>query len=915
MFDFEIAFLLYKMSRILEIFENNKYKSRAFFIAGMAVDAYNVYFQKLYSEDKIKSIEGIGDSSSRIIKEIIETGKCKQLLELEKQYDIIDYSLILTHGIGSKTIRNLFSHGIKTIEQLKTAVNSDSISTLDLKKSESDVLFNFVRNYDKIAGRYLFSYIYCLRKELLDLLNENLDNLVATEIECAWEDKPRAIHITCKKGTQNTVSKLLSTSNRYSNVLQQSKNLLCCNTSFGIPVEITFSDVFAEKKPFPCILQGDLHMHTKWSDGKHSIADMADEAMNLGRKYIGITDHSYALKIARGMSEIDSLKQVEEIVTLRQKGIKVLSGIEVEILKDGSLDFSDAVLNKFDYVLAGIHTHLNQTAGELEARLEKALSNPYVNILAHPTGKLLGRPGVMFSSRAPLAIPFKNILEICEKNNVVVELNCFPERFDIGVEYFNDILESNVLVSVGTDAHSAAHLNCLNYAEEMLAKYPKLKKRIINTYSVNTLKEFFKNQRTIINKDDYSSASSRTLDFHYYFGNNPKIIAGKDVVIGIDLTGNEIKPSGWATLIGETTCTKPICSDDELIAESLKYNPKVISIDSPLSYPAGRCCTDPNCECKKHGITRYCERLLSSFGIGVYPCLIPSMENLTNRGISLAKKFRDLGMTVIESYPGVAQDILSIRRKQNGIEHLKNSYKNFGIRGDYLTLPKVSHDELDAIASALVGLFYINDQYIALGNEQENYLIVPSIAPKQDKTIVIGLTGEIGVGKTTLAEYLRFTHGFQSLRYSSIIQKLYACDNSRETLQKIGREISKDSVKQKQLSLEIIKRIEAQPNRNFVIDGLRHQEDFDMLNEHFGERFMLLYIQASFNNMLKRYGKCNHAEIGREAFQRIINDQSEKDIIKFMMHCYTQDNVINNNKTYKEYFESVELKLRGILCQ
>ena len=355
-------------------------------------------------------------------------------------------------------------------------------------------------------------------------------------------------------------------------------------------------------------------------------------------------------------------------------------------------------------------------------------------------------------------------------------------------------------------------------------------------------------------------------------------------------------------------------TDEELIEESLKYNPRIVSIDSPLSYPAGRDCTDPSCECRKYGITRYCERLLSSFGIGVYPCLIPSMEKLTSRGISLAKKFRDLGIEVIESYPGVAQDILSIRRKQNGLDHLKNSYKNFGITGDYFSAKKISHDELDAISSALVGFFYLNGQYVALGNREEDYLIVPSVAPAPQIQIVIGLTGEIGTGKTTLAEYLRFKHGFESLRYSQIIQRLYSCGDSRSTLQSVGSGIAKNPESQRRLSLEIIKEIENHPDKNYVVDGLRHRIDFDTLSEHFGDRFTLFAIESTFSNKFRRYNKRSTEPVSQEQFRAILSNEAEQDIMLLTMLCYTDQHIITNNKTFKDYFASVELKLRELSC-
>ncbi len=918
MFDFEIAFYLYKISRLLEIFEENKYRSEAYFKAAMAVDSYSTFITEIYRNEGLKSIEGIGDSSARIIKDIIANGRCSELEELETAYNVKDYSLILSHGLGTKTIRKLFYYDIRTVSQLRNALSSDK-DTLDLGKSEREKIHQFLRNYDEAYGLYLYSYAHCLQNELLELLNKGNDIKIASTISNDWHDKVSCITIICNVASFSRVKKLLLASHRYKDFLSSENEEIKCVTAFGIPVTIHFTyAVIADSSIHP-VLNGDLHMHTKWSDGKHSIEEMSEQAKKLGRKYIGISDHSYSLKVARGISEVDALQQIDEIHALKLKGIKVLSSIEVEILKDGTLDFPDATLSKFDYVIAGIHTYLQQSESEMQARIEKALSNPYVNIFAHPTGRLLGRPGVLFSDREACSVPFETILEICKKNNVVLELNCFPERFDIGVEHFEAVIKSGAYVSVGSDSHSAAHLNCLEYAEIMLARYPRLKRKVINTYSYNKLINFFAAQRQNVMSEsdaDLCHCSSERFDFNYYFGKHAGIITGKDTVVGIDLTGSEAKPSGWAVLIGNYAITKAIRTDEELISESLKYNPKVISIDSPLSYPAGRDCTDPNCNCKKYGITRYCERLLSSFGIGVYPCLIPSMEKLTNRGIALAKKFRDLGVEVIESYPGVAQDILSIRRKQNGLEHLKNSYKNFGITGEYYyTTAKITHDELDAISSALVGLFYINDQFVALGNEKENYLIVPSVAAAPTNRIVIGLTGEICTGKTSLSEYLRFRHGFKSLRYSQIIRNLYSCDDSRATMQEIGVEISKDPQKQKQLSLEIIKEIDAHPDQNYVVDGLRHQIDYDTLSEHFGKSFTLLQTQSTFNNMFHRYNKRSIEKVSKEQFLDIINNDAEKDIMSLSMICYTDNNVITNNKTYKGFFETCELKLKELLCQ
>ena len=176
--------------------------------------------------------------------------------------------------------------------------------------------------------------------------------------------------------------------------------------------------------------------------------------------------------------------------------------------------------------------------------------------------------------------------------------------------------------------------------------------------------------------------------------------------LGIDLTGSERRPSGLALLDGfRLEYTKLIHSDTEIEIEAINANVEVVSIDSPLSLPE-----NPN------KIYRECELILKRRGIGVYWCLLPSMKNLTMRGIGLATKLRDDGLTVIESFPGAAQDILGLPRKRKGRELLANALSSFGIVGD-LT---VSHDELDAITAAIVGLYYLSGEYEALGS-----LIIP----------------------------------------------------------------------------------------------------------------------------------------------------------------------------------------------
>lgn len=185
--------------------------------------------------------------------------------------------------------------------------------------------------------------------------------------------------------------------------------------------------------------------------------------------------------------------------------------------------------------------------------------------------------------------------------------------------------------------------------------------------------------------------------------------------LGIDLTGSEKRASGIALLDdNKVEYTRRIHSNDDIINDVLVSHPAIVSIDSPLSLPE-----NPT------KIYRDCELELKRRGHGVFWCLLPSMEKLTRRGIGLADILRHYGCKVIESYPGAAQDILGLPRKQKGIEILGKALSKFGIEGDL----NVSHDELDAITAAIVGEYYLDGKYEALGT-----LIIP-VNPRKDKQI------------------------------------------------------------------------------------------------------------------------------------------------------------------------------------
>lgn len=324
-------------------------------------------------------------------------------------------------------------------------------------------------------------------------------------------------------------------------------------------------------------------------------------------------------------------------------------------------------------------------------------------------------------------------------------------------------------------------------------------------------------------------------------------------IVGIDLTGSEARPTGWCLLEGYKAQTETISSDENLIARTMAALPDLVSIDSPLCLPFGRQTVfddDPTRE--EVGIMRYCERELKRRGVNVYPSLLPSMQKLTARGIRLAEIFRSHGLPVIESYPGAAQDVMRIPRKGAGEEWLKLGLKNFGIRGKYAR-SKVTHDELDAITSALVGTFHLAELSEELGTANEPPLIIPRLEVSRTP-FVIGVSGPIAAGKTTLAEILH-AQGFAYTRFSLVIDDILKERNlqlDRHHRQLVGAEINRDG-RQRELAERTISRVAGATV--IVVDGLRFPDDHAFLKEKFGFRFHHIYVSAPDEVRRERYAE------------------------------------------------------------
>lgn len=233
-------------------------------------------------------------------------------------------------------------------------------------------------------------------------------------------------------------------------------------------------------------INGDIHMHTTYSDGAFSIEEMIEANIAKGHQFMVITDHSQSLKVANGLSVERLLRQNEEIKALNNKyeEIDIYSGIEMDILPDGRLDYDDEVLAQLDYVIAAIHQSFNQSQEDIMKRLENACRNPYVRHIAHPTGRIIGkRPGY--------EPDIDRLCEIAEETNTILEINANPKRLDLNAETVKK--HPNVKLTINTDAHHVDHLEFMKYGVATAQKGFVKKDRVINTMSREAFKSLIEN--------------------------------------------------------------------------------------------------------------------------------------------------------------------------------------------------------------------------------------------------------------------------------------------------------------------------------------------------------------------------------------------------------------------------------------
>lgn len=237
-------------------------------------------------------------------------------------------------------------------------------------------------------------------------------------------------------------------------------------------------------------IRGDLHLHSKWTDGSTTILDLVRACKERGYQYCAITDHSKAVRVAGGLTAEDFKKQRKEIEQARAKvaGITVFTGCEVDILPDGSLDLPDELLDELDVVVAAVHSKLDMNQSDMTKRVLRALANPAVSILAHPTGRLI-------NEREPCAIDLEQVFHAAKEHEVAVELNAQPDRLDLNDVHLLRAREIGVKITINTDAHNTGQIQFIKYGIDQARRGWLEKRHVLNAMARPQFETWLKQRR------------------------------------------------------------------------------------------------------------------------------------------------------------------------------------------------------------------------------------------------------------------------------------------------------------------------------------------------------------------------------------------------------------------------------------
>ncbi len=587
----EIARLFERLAVLMELRGENVFKVAAFNKVARILSESGLDLRARMDQGTLGDIEGVGESSRKIIEDYLRTGKSSDLAELSKGVPEGLFPMLRIPGMGPKTVALLWKQrNITSLDELKKAIETGALAGLKgMGEKKIESIKQGIELASAAAGRLGIGEALPIAQGLLAQVRQ-MPQVKSAEIAGSlrrWRETVGDIDLVCalkSDGDGEEVTAAFVKFPQVRRVLGQgnTKASAIVGENLQVDLRIVPADCFgaallyftgskdhnvklrgmaqdrdmtlnewglygikayenATKKPgeaprlksvagkteteiyeklglpyiepelredrgeieaaadgrLPELLElsdihGDLHTHTTASDGKASIEQMAQAAIARGYKFLGITDHSKSQVIANGLSAerlLAHVKNIRKIGERYKKQIRLLAGCEVDILIDGRLDFEDAVLAELDFVVASPHISLKQDATKATDRLRRAIEHPYVNIIGHPTGRLI-------NGRAGLPLELDKLFPIAARNGTAMEINAAYPRLDLNDLNARLAMQAGVMLSINTDAHSTTGLEEMNVGVHVARRAWASADNIINCMTPAGLEKFFARKRS-----------------------------------------------------------------------------------------------------------------------------------------------------------------------------------------------------------------------------------------------------------------------------------------------------------------------------------------------------------------------------------------------------------------------------------
>ncbi len=538
----EIINLLYNIADLLEFRGENPFKVNAFRNGANVIRQLGDKFDLYLKEKKLGEVKGIGKGLQSVIYEFAEKGESSELKSLLEDIPETLLELFSIHGLGPKKIKVLYDQlGIKSIGELEYACKENRIALLKGfgKTTQEKILTELEKR------KYFSKYVLLHQADKIASEIESEIRTIKSVKKISRTGELRRIREIISQIDFVTLIEKEKTFIEHFELTDKKENQIFIKTNYQIPVSIfitkdvesfektlfatTGSKEFLSKSGFNFVklkgkseteffksmkmefvipemreeeyfslkenkrknsdldfnsMQGLLHFHTTFSDGRDTLDSMIGKANELGFKYAAVCDHSKSAFYANGLNEERILEQKKHLKKFSEENkFIVFQGIESDILADGSLDYSSDFLKNVDFVVASVHSQFNLSEADMTKRIIRAIENPYTDLLGHPTGRLL-------LSRDSYKVDVKKIIDACASNDVAIEINSNPRRLDLDWRWIYYARNKGCKFSINADAHSTEDILYTNYGISIARKGGIQQDEVINYFTLNEFKKF-----------------------------------------------------------------------------------------------------------------------------------------------------------------------------------------------------------------------------------------------------------------------------------------------------------------------------------------------------------------------------------------------------------------------------------------